>query len=253
MTHTLLFDGSFEGLMCALYWSFHYDTTNVHCQYDYQHNLCDRTTPITRDDAIAQKTAKRIKARFGEEAFYKIFYAFLSERPEVATEIVRFVHYAKEQPTAIQHLDHPVVWPIHKWSQAVSREAHRFIGLMRFEQLSSGIHYAKFEPGYAVLPIVSPHFVRRLNDQSWVIHDIKRKKAVFYNTQSCLYDYLAPMPVELSALEQTIQAQWCQYYDSISIKARNSDRRRMQFMPKKYWQNLTEIKHKLHLKSVYWL
>lgn len=244
MMHTLLFDGSFEGLLCVVYWSFHYNTTDAHIQHGYQHNLCGRTTQITRDDDIAQKTAKRIKERFGESALQKLFYAYLSERPEVASEVVRFVHYAKEQPKAIHHLDHPLVWPIHQWSQAVSREAHRLIGLLRFEQLSSGIYYAKFEPTYAVLPVVSPHFVSRLNDQSWVIHDIKRKKAAFYNTQHCLYDDLAPMSVEISALEQTIQQQWCQYYDSISIKARHSDRRRMQFMPKKYWKNLTETKHK---------
>jgi len=47
----------------------------------------------------------------------------------------------------------------------------------------------------------------------------------------------------LSEEEQYYQNLWNCFYHAIGIKERKNAKLRMQFMPKKYWQDLTELNH----------
>ena len=46
---------------------------------------------------------------------------------------------------------------------------------------------------------------------------------------------------ELSKEEKQFQDFWKTFFNTISIKERSNPRLQMQYMPKKYWQDLTEL------------
>ena len=59
----------------------------------------------------------------------------------------------------------PAVHAVHRAARTVSREIHRFKGLLRFRRLQDGLYWAPFEPDYDIISTLAPHFRARLADQ----------------------------------------------------------------------------------------
>jgi probable DNA metabolism protein len=239
----ILHDDSFEGMLTALYWSYHYKCTRIYKKSLYQPQLFDTPQQVETDTHLASKMAKRIQNRFGERTFEKILYAFLSDNYEVGKVTREFLDYAVTVNAAIDDFSNDAVFPLVSLARSVERESHLVIGLLRFELLKSNIYYACFEPTYDILVVLAPHFEKRLSDQAWVIHDIRRNKAVFYDKEKSWQAPLSKnMALEIHDQEEDFQTLWQKYYHHIGIKERINHKLRMNFMPKKYWKHLTELK-----------
>ncbi|MCK8061448.1 MULTISPECIES: TIGR03915 family putative DNA repair protein [unclassified Fusibacter] len=240
----LIYDDTIEGLMTALYWSYHYKTHEICSMSSYEPKLLDVPEYMVTDTHLASKMMGRIRNRFGERTAEKILYAFLSDQGDVGKIIRVFLDYAVTVTGAIEDYSHDCVYPLLALSRAVERESHLVVGLLRFEHLKSDVYYAAFEPTYDILSVLTPHFEKRLSDQVWVIHDVKRGKAVFYDTHE---SWTAPldkqMALALHENEEAFQNLWKKYYEHIGIKERRNPKLRMNFMPKKYWKHLTELKN----------
>ncbi len=123
----------------------------------------------------------------------------------------------------------------------VLNEAHRLTGFLRFMESASGIFYAPFSPDNDILDLILPHFLRRFADQSFVIHDIARKKAALYNRNECI---ITPtdesVNVILSDREEGFQMLWKEYYRSVNIAQRPHKKQMKGYMPVRYWKFLPE-------------
>lgn len=77
------------------------------------------------------------------------------------------------------------------------------------------------------------------------MHDIKRNIYAFYdkNKYYIISDKeLKLLNIEYSKNEKDIQNMWCNFYKVVAIKERKNERVRMNFMPKKYWENIIEMR-----------
>ena len=98
--------------------------------------------------------------------------------------------------------------------------------------------------------MVADHFEDRFADQQWVIYDIKRKFALHYNLHKTEMVYFEDLQIDFKTgkLQQDVLAEdelyfqsgWRKYLHSISIKERKNLRLQRQFMPKRFWNYLTE-------------
>lgn len=241
-----LYDGTFEGALSGVYEMFHakvrLEEGELLGKNHYQYALLDEVVEIVTDEEQAGKVAQSIIETFGEEAFRRIGYAYLSEDEHFGTKLFRCLKRAyKLGSQAMENYSDPYILDIYKCFNQVARESHRMVGLIRFVELERGIFYAEFEPTYDLLGLMVPHFKERLGDQLWVIHDTKRRKAAFYNKVTVHFSELDPVEdLYLSSREERYQVMWKAYYDHIAIEERKNPKLHRQMMPKKYWKFLIE-------------
>lgn len=243
-----LHDGSFEGILSSIYTMFHQrakpSEDRLIFEENYQYEFGGSFIRVNSDSENALKVVKSILETFGEEGFKVVLYSYLAEASNYGDLLFKFLKRAyKLGNNAISCLSDNDIYEIYQLYRRVVRESHLMLGLVRFARLESDIYYSQYEPTYDLTSIIAPHFADRLKNQMWVIHDTKRNVAVFYDTKKWyirdLNDYEA---IVLSEDELQYQKLWKAYFEHIAIPERKSLKRQMNFMPKKYWQFLTEKK-----------
>lgn len=241
-----LYDGSFEGALSAIFQMF-YDKgpvkeNQLKIRELYQYQIFDEVVETYTVPDQASKVVASIIETFGEEAFRRIGYAYLSEDPDFGTKLYRCLKRAyKLGGLGMENYSDEAIMDLYKCYNAVARESHIMLGLIRFAELDKGIFYARFEPTYDLIGLMVPHFQERLSDQLWVIHDTKRRKAAFYNKETVHFSDLDPIEdLYYSSKEEKYQKMWKAYFDHIAIDERKNPKLHRQMMPKKYWNFLTE-------------
>lgn len=244
----LLYDGSFDGFLTAIYSAFHSKNRNVEIfdENTYVYNLLEHPVVVVTDAIQARKVTAAIAEKLGKEAFRMLVKVYLSEHEQAANIALSFLRVAfKFGPKAIEYEAHEQIGPFVKLSNSVSRELHRMIGLVRFAELRSGIFYGVYDSTFSLLLLLAPHFKERLGNQIWVLHDIKRETAVFYDRNEWhLGPLMSVAELDYSDEESALQGLWKRYHKEIAIEERKNKKLQSQMMPKKYWKYLTEMSGK---------
>lgn len=239
-----IYDDTFEGYLTAifkLYEAKDFDA-NLYRASLYNGHLINEAHYIYTDRAYASRVTIGILEKLGEAWFNSLYKVYLSEDlqgDKLGFLAIRLAFkYGKHM---INDERHEVIQAFLKLSRQVARESHNFLGYLRFSQLSSGIYYAQFEPTYNLLPLLAPHFADRLQDQSWVIHDSKRKIAAFYDKHNWHINALDEIvSLEYAEDEVALQKSWRGYFESLAIAERRNLKLQQQKIPKKYWNFFTE-------------
>lgn len=241
-----LYDGSFEGALTGIYQMFHQrektDSARLIDKAHYQFDLMRPVVEVVTDEISSGKVCASILGTFGPYALQVVAKAYLSEDPTYGTKLFRCLKKAYHLGSqAFNLLGDPEINDLYALYRKVVRASHLFLGLLRFMELENGIYYAKFEHEYNMLTLVLAHFKDRMSDVPWVIHDIKRGVAAFYDGNTV---YINPLEgvteVNISREEAAYQEMWCSYFKHIAIDSRKNPRQQMQMMPKKYWKYLVE-------------
>lgn len=115
-------------------------------------------------------------------------------------------------------------------------------GLLRFIEIGDNLFYASIHPDNNIIENLGQHFIRRLPTQNFIIHDKNRNIAFLYNTKEykIIDSTLLTIP-DISEREKKYQELWSAFFRTIAIKERTNSRLQMQYMPKKYWEDLVEL------------
>lgn len=239
-----LYDGTFEGMLTCIYEGYYsVEPDGILDSDKYKPTLFDDSCFIVTDSAKANKVAFSIIDKLSEEFFHKILNAFFSEDYNVATYIYRLVKYAfKSSPEVIMNAANETVANVVGLYTSVVRETHLFVGLVRFSKLKGDIYYCQFAPTYNQVPLLAEHFSERMGSEMWVIHDVKRNIAVFYDkTEWYINEFYGNENFELSEDEELFRNLWKEFHSKIAIKERINPKLQRSFMPKKYWKYLLEM------------
>lgn len=242
-----LFDGTFEGLLTCVYEAYYnvLKPDNILSQTDFQHNLIDEPIMISTDAMKTQKVYDAIENKISSEALSLIFYTSLSEFPESPWLIFNYIKLGFKYGSKINlHLYDDTVLKIHKISDKVKKECHNMLGFVRFDLIEHNIYYSSIQPDFYILPLLAPHFEKRLSDQNWIIHDVKRNKAIVYNTKDWfITEFDSSSFSNLPArTEQTYERLWRTYFQTATIASRENPKLQKAHMPVRYWKHLTEFK-----------
>jgi probable DNA metabolism protein len=241
----LIYDGSFEGLMTCMYDAFrlHYKLYGIYPEYNYQGNLLIESKSVAADTRKAEIVCTSISSRVSHEALENILYVFLSENNDLGIYIYNYLSLAWKVGSIVDsYLSNDSIFKIHSIKEKVLGERHRMLGLIRFRHLKGDIYYAPIEPDYNITGLLVPHFIKRIPNENFIIHDIKRNIAALYNTKECiLADFsMAQNPI-LDEDEYEYQELWKQYFKSISITERANPLLQRRNLPVRYWKYLTEM------------
>ncbi|OEF96298.1 TIGR03915 family putative DNA repair protein [Desulfuribacillus alkaliarsenatis] len=240
-----VFDGSFDGLLTVIYHAFkeQSEPTAIYTKADFNGDLFSQVIEVNTDSEKASKVFNGIINKNSREILQRIYYLFLSEVEGSYLVIYRYLKkLGKLGKEYDQNLQDETIRLAHKISQTVSRERHRMLGLARFQCLGEDIYYAKIEPEHDIVELLAPHFAKRLSNQVWCIHDLKREKAVMYNNGEWVTTtFSKDMQIKgHTSSEQLYEQLWQKHFKHIAIKNKINPKLQMQKMPKKYWQHLTE-------------
>lgn len=238
------YDGSFEGLLTAIYDSYYRKEIpdRIISRVELQESMFVDKVYINTDGNKAAKVYESIRTKISEDALKNCFYVFLSETKDKDTVIYKYLRKGwKIGKNVNLNLSDDTVLSVYKICRRVTREVQLFVGLVRFECTNNGVYYAQIEPDNDIVGLLASHFVERLSDEYWIIHDLKRSEAVVYNKKEwVITDLSLEKPFEFLEEEKKYQELWKEYYVSASIKSRVNPKAQKSHMPVRYWKHLIE-------------
>lgn len=241
-----IYDGTWNCFLTAIH-HYYYDrenVTNIESTLSYCPNLIDEYREIVTDIDKAKTVEQAILNKISQESLDNIIHCFFSEIKGREMWILNYIKLGFKIGSKIDSmLGTQIVLDVLVPARKVKLECHRMLGILRFELLENSIYYAPIQPDHNIITFIAPHFKGRFADQNWVIHDTKRNLAALYNTKSMIISYmdLAHIP-NRHADELKFQSLWKNYFKHIAIKSRINPKLQKQFIPKRYWKQLTEKK-----------
>lgn len=216
-----------------------------------------QSVDIANEENIEQRfnchMGKVMGVTAAEAVLQTSLHAWYSEYPGIAQAIRQYLQLAlrlRSDPGA--QLFNPSVAAVVKAARRTNSQAHQYLGLLRFRQISQHLFLADFEPDACVLPLVFPHFKQRFADQTFVIRDLKRDMAALHlRNGRCALFRLAESNAQLensqlltsndsSYAADEFAALWQQYLEHLTIPERIKPGLQQSNMPKKYWKYLVE-------------
>ncbi len=241
---TYIYDGSFEGLLTSIYEAFYAKVKpdDIKSSIDYIENFLVEKIYIETDMEKSQKVYGAIENKISNNSLKKVFYAYLSELPDSEMKILRYLQLGFKMGADVDlNLANEDVLNMVHLNKKVGGERHRLTGFLRFRKVTGDILYAQVEPDHNVIALVAPHFKARLANENFIIHDIKRGLAVFYNRdQWVIKDIEEPDPMLVKDREEHYEDLWKVYFNAISIERKTNIKLQKRNMPMRYWKHLTE-------------
>lgn len=241
-----LYDGSLEGLFTAIFYAYPCkDYCTINKLENHIPSLLKEIKEITTESDKFKRVYNSIIQKLNGKVLNNVYYLYLSEIDGVENIILDYLKLCYKYGTNINLAkNNDTIILVDKYYKKVAQEAHMFTGFVRFKEIAPLSFYAQIEPVYNILPIILNHFTLRFSDQNFIIHDLKREKAIMYNKESSIItDLSKDEGYLLSNLnnDENFESLWKTFYKSVNIKERENSKLRNQHMPKRYWNHLTEI------------
>jgi len=248
----LIYDGSFDGFLSAIFYVFECNlkTVNIQNECIAQNGLFSKNETILTEEVKANRVWKGLKSKLSSQGSYQFYYAFLSEHNGVENLLLDYINYVLSQSKKVdKDYSHLSILKVTQIARMVGREKHRMEAFVRFRLTKDAIYFASIEPDFNVLPLIQKHFKRRYADQKWVIYDIKRGYGLFYNLDKVEiitmdfpedFDFTKTDDFFFASQEFEFQKLWQDYFKATNIKSRKNMKLHIKHVPKRYWKYLSE-------------
>jgi probable DNA metabolism protein len=241
-----VYDDSFEGLLTSIYEAYYssHKPEEIAAHWEFEPSLLTEPVYIKSDTEKSDKVYNAIKTKISKDALKQVYYTYLSEINGSSTAAFKYIRLGFKLGKEVDlHLHNDIVLNIHNINKKVSYECHRMLGFVRFKCIDE-LYYSPIEPDHNILGLIASHFASRLPNENWIIHDLKRDLAVFYNKTEWIVtpfnkekaqDFFKPSENEL------YESLWKEFFKTIAIEDRKNPRLQKRSMPVRYWKHLTEI------------
>lgn len=248
---TLIYDGTFEGLLTAVFeiYAHKLGLVKLHKSESRNAALFEKVMAVITDNTRAERVLKGLKEKISSIGIQRLYAAHLAEIEGEDINLLGYIRYAFDSEVNIEEdYGNKYVMRVSELVRMIRREKHRMEAFIRFQKLQDDTYYASIEPDFNVLPLLNRHFKSRYADQKWLIYDIKRKYGLYYDlhdTQFIDVDFsgdnkAANVMVSFSEDESIYQHLWKNYFHSVNIASRKNTKLHLRHIPKRYWRHLTE-------------
>lgn len=242
------YDGSFEGFLCAVADCLEIGDAQPGFIRDGDVQAVGLFAGEARGVATERERAVAFRKGFVEavsrEAFATARYAFHSQKPGIELLLWRYLTLGLQvgRRMCLMLAEEPV-HSVNRIARHVSHEAHKYKGFVRFREVEAGFLYARIEPEADILPFIAPHFVGRVGDRPWMIHDLRRNQAALYDLKSwrLVRDIELTAEPTLTATEQDYTSLWQRYFQRHAIIERHNPKLQQKHVPLRYRKHLTEF------------
>jgi probable DNA metabolism protein len=248
----LIYDGSFEGMLTAIFETYEYNWTDVHIRKEGTPvpQLFAEVRKVITDEVKAARVWKKLLDLFHPSGVRTIWTSWLSEEETIEETILGVVRYAIAlRQNVLKDFGNIHVLQMQQAVKSVGREKHRMEAFVRFQLTKDELYFSVIEPDFNVLPLILPHFRDRYADQRWFIFDSRRSYGIYYDLQKAepvdffpnsLLSMDRVSPEAFGENEELYQKLWSSYFKSTNIAGRKNAKLHVQHVPKRYWKYLVE-------------
>ncbi|MBP6730699.1 MAG: TIGR03915 family putative DNA repair protein [Chitinophagales bacterium] len=249
--HTLVYDGTFEGFLSAVFYVYEYKLTGAKIGRQAGTTaLFGNTITVYTDEAKAARLLDGLSKKLSPAGLHGLYCSHLADTLQEEDNMLAYIQYVFASQRSIENdYSNFIVLRTQRVERMVNRERHRMKAFIRFKLTKDNIYYAHIEPDFDVLPLIKSHFERRYADQQWLIYDHKRNYGLYYNLQTVETITLnfseasnqgTNTALLMDEKEELYQTLWQQYFKSVNIASRKNMKLQLQHMPRRYWKLLVE-------------
>ena len=247
----LIYDGTFEGLLTAIFEIYERKLTHVKMEKGeyFASALFENLIQVITNEIRAGRVLNGLQQKVSTNGIQRLYIAHLAEIENDDDTLIGFIRYAFDSNQNIEEdYGNKYVLRISEVVGMMRREKHRMEAFVRFQKLKDETYYAAIQPDFNVLPLLIKHFRNRYADQKWIIYDIKRNYGLYYDLHDTEFISLefsavknpANVVAAFTEDEEIYQNLWKNYFTSVNIPARKNTKLHLRHIPKRYWKHLTE-------------
>ena len=242
--YAYLYDGTFAGFLTCVYESYACRERPVvfAAPEEARISLYPEKT-VETDEEKARRVYRSLAGRISPAAQRLASLGFLTCLEERERVICDFIRLGYTVGAGVTHwLTDPRVAPLDRAVRALTSEAHQYKGFVRFSDFG-GLLAGEIEPKNRVLPLLRPHFCGRFPHETFLLYDKTHREALLAQPGRWAISRLDHFQLARpDGREKEYRKMWKTFYNTIAIKERENPRCRMTHMPKRYWNQLTELK-----------
>ena len=233
------YDGTYDGLMTVIFEKYKEigkcEITKESEQVNFLESKFVETNLLE-----AQRVITAIKDNIGDEFLadsYKVFKSKDESKEETIAITVKSclvygrIYLGSSKKAAV------------RFGQIIrnfNHEVHTYKGLARFREIQDNYLLAEIEAENDILEHLTPHFLKRMPNEKFIIYDKNRKIASLCQKGSWeIVEILEMIGVD-SKEEEIFKDAWQGFYKAIGIEERKNQKLMISNMPKKYWKYLPE-------------
>ncbi len=244
-TVMFVIDGTFEGLLCALFFGFSQKMVPADIVDEtYQLDLFHQSYQIETDEVKAKRVARGIVEKGGYDSYRQIYLAYLCVHEKRYLALYQFAAMLLTQGRVAKYaISTEAGARVLQLSKFASNEAHMMKEIIRFSVLGNGVMFAKFAPKSDCMELVLDHFSRRFSAQGLLLCDTVHKKAgIFQPPREKIIVPIEKIPnPEPGEEEKRYRKLWKQFFESVAIKERLNPKCQNTHLPKRYRLYMTEF------------
>ena len=220
----LLYDGTFEGFLSLVYEVYYKKLKPIKIYKTLPNEMIfEEILEIntSKDNAIKVLTA--IKTKFPKEILEKILNIFMCDSKEFEMALLEYIVIGFKDSKQLYNINNSCVFYLNNLEKELFRVTHKLTGFIRFEELEDKTLYAKVESKFNVVYFLGRHFLKRFNNQNFIIHDIDRKIAFVKIENHISLENVASFGTpNLSQNEAKFQKLWSSFFSAVSIEERTN-------------------------------
>ena len=240
----LLYDGTFEGFLSLVY-EVYYKKLKPTKIYKTLPNeiLFEEILEINSSKESGIKVLNAIKTKFPKEILEKILNIFMCDSKEFEMSLLEYIIIGFKDSKQLYNINNSCVFYLNNLEKEFFRVVHKLTGFIRFEELEDKTLYAKIESKFNIVYFLGRHFLKRFNNQNFIIHDINRKLAFVkmqndYSVQEVAF-FDEP---NYSSNEEKFQKLWNSFFSGVTINERTNLKLQTQMVPLLYRTYMSEFK-----------
>ena len=239
----LIYDGSFEGFLSLVY-EVYYKKLKPTKIYKTLPNeiIFEEILEIQTSEENSTKVLKAIKTKFPKPIVEKILNIFMCDSRAFEVALLEFIIIGFKDTKQLFNINNSSVFYLSNLEKELFKNVHKMYAFVRFEELDDDTLYAKLECKFNVVYFLAKHFLKRFNNQNFIIHDINRKIAFIktkndYSIQEVAF-FDEP---NYSTNEEKFQKLWKRFFKGVTIEERINPKLQQQLVPLIYRTYMSEF------------
>ena len=242
----LIYDGSFEGFLSLVY-EVYYKRLKPKKIYKTLPNemIFEEIKKIKTIEENSIKVLDAMKEKLPKEIFCKFLNIFMCDTKEFEIALLEYIILGFKDTKQLFNINNSSVFYLETLEKELFRHVHKMTGFIRFEELEDKTLYAKIQTKFNVAYFLGKHFLKRFNNQNFIIHDIERKIAFVKIENHISIENIASFETpNLSQNEAKFQKLWSSFFNSVSIKERTNVELQQNLVPLIYRTYMSEFLNK---------
>lgn len=239
----LVYDGTFEGFLSLVYEVYYKKLKPIKIYKTLPNEMIfEEILKIntSKDNAIKVLTA--IKTKFPKELIQRILNIFMCDSKEFEMALLEYIIIGFKDFKQLYNINNSCVFYLNSLEKELFRLVHKMYAFIRFEELEDGTLYGKIESKFNVVYFLGKHFLKRFNNQNFIIHDLDRKLAFVKIDEEFSIQEVAYFDEPIfSSNEEKFQKLWKSFFKGVTIKERINLKLQQNLVPLVYRTYMSEF------------